>query len=102
MADEHILDWDVVSNEGINWVKKYTLNENEREKLLIAYRGNGLKLERVILDLHSGRIFGQYGVFIMDAAAIALLWLSLSGMWVWNSRRRKMHKKKHYQKHHRN
>jgi uncharacterized iron-regulated membrane protein len=37
----------------------------------------------------------------MDAAAIALLWLSFSGLWVWNSRRRKMRRKKHYRKHHR-
>ncbi len=101
MADEHILDWDVITNEGIEWTEKYTLNEDEREKLLVAYRGNGLKLERVILDLHSGRIFGQYGIYLMDAAAIVLLWLSLSGFWVWSSRRRKMRKKKHYQKHHR-
>lgn len=102
MADEHILDWDVVINEGIEWTEKYSLNDDEREQLLIAYRGNGLKLERVILDLHSGRIFGSYGIYLMDAAAIALLWLSLSGLWVWSSRRNKMRKKKHYQKHHRN
>jgi len=102
MADEHILDWDVIINEDIKWTEPYTLSEEKLEKLLIAYRGNGLKLERVILDLHSGRIFGSYGVYLMDAAAIALLWLSLSGLWVWSSRRRKMRKKKHYQKHHRN
>ncbi|GMR01100.1 MAG: hypothetical protein BMS9Abin19_0454 [Gammaproteobacteria bacterium] len=102
MADEHILDWDVIINEGIEWSEKYSLNDDEREQLLVAYRGNGLKLERVILDLHSGRIFGSYGIYLMDAAAIALLWLSLSGLWVWSSRRNKMRKKKHYQKHHRN
>jgi hypothetical protein len=101
MADEHILDWDVIINDGVEWVERYTLSKKEKENLLIAYRGNGLKLERVILDLHSGRIFGQYGIYIMDAAAIALLWLSLSGVWVWSSRRRKMRQKKHYQKHHR-
>lgn len=100
MADEHILDWDVIINEGIEWIEPYTLTETEYEDLLTTYRGNGLKLERVILDLHSGRIFGRYGVYVMDAAAIALLWLSLSGLWVWNSRRRKMRRKKHYQKHH--
>ncbi|MBE9561199.1 MAG: PepSY domain-containing protein [Proteobacteria bacterium] len=102
MADEHILDWDVIINEDIQWTQQYTLSDDEIEKLLVAYRGNGLKLERVILDLHSGRIFGSYGVYLMDAAAIALLWLSLSGLWVWSSRRRKMRKKKHYRKHHRN
>ena len=102
MADEHILDWDVITDEDIKWTTAYTLTDDERETLLVAYRGNGLKLERVILDLHSGRIFGSYGVYLMDAAAIALLWLSMSGLWVWSSRRRKMRKKKHYQKHHRN
>ena len=102
MADEHILDWDVIINEDIKWAEQSKLNENEYQQLLTAYRGNGLKLERIILDLHSGRIFGAYGIYLMDAAAIALLWLALSGLWVWNSRRRKMHKKKHYQKHHRN
>lgn len=102
IADEHILDWDIMVNEDVKWVDTYTLTSDEKDKLLIAYRGNGLKLERVILDLHSGRIFGSYGIYVMDAAAVALLWLSGSGFWVWNSRRRKMRKKKHYQKHHRN
>jgi hypothetical protein len=101
IADEHILDWDVISNEGIAWTSPYTLTEQERDRLLVSYRGNGLKLERVILDLHSGRLFGRYGSYIMDAAAIALLWLSLSGLWVWSSRRSKMKRKRHYQKHHR-
>ena len=101
IADEHILDWDIISNDGIEWIEAYSLDEDEYEKLLVALRGNGLKLERVILDLHSGRIFGDYGVYLMDAAAIALLWLSFSGLWVWNSRRRKMRRKKHYRKHHR-
>lgn len=101
MADEHILDWDVIINEGIEWVEPYQLSDQEYDKLLSAYIGNGLKLERVILDLHSGRIFGEYGIYLMDAAAIALLWLSFSGLWVWMSRKRKMRRKKHYRKHHR-
>lgn len=101
MADEHILDWDVISDEGIAWTQAHELTSQERESLLISYRGNGLALERIILDLHSGRIFGEYGVYLMDAAALALLWLAFSGLWVWNSRRRNMQKKRHYQKHHR-
>jgi hypothetical protein len=101
VADEHILDWDVVTAENITWAKKITLGETKMKVLLESFRGRGLTQERVVLDLHSGRIFGQYGVYVMDAAAIALLWLSGSGLWVWWSRRRKQRNKRHFQKHHR-
>ena len=101
MADEHILDWDVIINQDIAWADKTTLDNSTMTVLLESFRGRGLPLERVILDLHSGRIFGQYGTYIMDAAAIALLWLSCSGLWVWWRRRVKLKKKRHYQKHHR-
>jgi uncharacterized iron-regulated membrane protein len=37
----------------------------------------------------------------MDAAAVALLWLSCSGLWVWWRRKLKQKSKHHYQKHHR-
>ena len=101
MADEHILDWDVVINEGIEWARETRLSETQRDVLLESFRGRGLTMERVILDLHSGRIFGQYGIYLMDAAAVVLLWLSGSGLWVWWRRRIKQRKKRHYQKHHR-
>ncbi len=101
MADEQILDWHAISNEGIKWSTKIHLNKQQTDKLKKAFRGNGLTLERVILDLHSGRIFGRYGVYLMDIAAIALLWLSLSGLWIWWRRSAKQKQKHHYQKHHR-
>jgi uncharacterized iron-regulated membrane protein len=69
--------------------------------LLESFRGRGLTLERLILDLHSGRIFGAYGIYVMDAAAIVLLWLSGSGLWVWWRRQLQQKRKRHYQKHHR-
>jgi hypothetical protein len=101
MADEHILDWDVIVDEGVIWSQPSAPDEQRMEMLRRAFRGNGLSMERVLLDLHSGRIFGTYGPFLMDAAAIALLWLSGSGLWVWWSRRNKIKRKRHYQKHHR-
>lgn len=101
IADEHIIDWDVISENDIVWSTPVNVPMGQREALLRAFRGNGLSLERVILDLHSGRIFGHYGIYLMDAAAVALLWLSLSGLWVWWSRRQKQKSKRHYRKHHR-
>lgn len=48
----------------------------------------GLDWQKVIQDLHSGRIFGKLGVYVYDVAAVVLLFLSLSGFWLWYSRRR--------------
>ena len=58
-------------------------------RLLRAYRGNGLPLERVLLDIHSGRILGAWGAYVMDGAALLLLALAACGVWVWASRRRR-------------
>ena len=80
---------------------KTQLNAIQIQKLKTAYRGPGLRMERVILDLHSGRIFNDsWGIYIMDLSAVAMMLLGISGMWVWWSRKLKLRKKKHYQKHH--
>jgi uncharacterized iron-regulated membrane protein len=52
------------------------------------YRSEVLPLERLLLDLHSGRFFGSAGPWIMDAAAVLLVLLALSGTWIWLRRKR--------------
>lgn len=52
-------------------------NMNAEEEL----RGRGISLEKFILDLHTGNIFGVSGKFISDLAAIALIFLALSGLY---------------------
>ena len=44
--------------------------------------------QKVILDIHSGRFFGSLGIYIVDAAAIILMLLALSGFWIWFSRQK--------------
>lgn len=48
---------------------------------------HSISWQKVILDLHSGRFFGDFGVYVVDLAAFILLLLSLSGFWIWYSRR---------------
>ena len=96
-----MMDWDVIINEDIEWSQNITLDNAQKENLRQAFRGKGLNMERVVLDLHSGRFFGSYGIYVMDAAALALLWLSFSGIWVWWSRTQKQKQKHHCKKHHR-
>ncbi|WP_319380438.1 PepSY-associated TM helix domain-containing protein [Thiomicrorhabdus sp.] len=50
-----------------------------RAKIEDEYFKQGLDWERVLLDLHSGRIFGSAGVFVIDFFAVLMVVLSLSG-----------------------
>lgn len=50
------------------------------------FRGGAISLERLLLDLHSGRLFGLSGVIWMDLVALALIWVAGSGVWVWLTR----------------
>lgn len=47
-----------------------------------------LTVERLLLDLHSGRLFGRVGVGVIDAAALLLMVLAISGVWVFLVRHR--------------
>lgn len=55
--------------------------------LLQHNRGTALSWERVLLDLHSGRLFGVLGRYVMDVAGLLLMVLALSGIVVWWQRR---------------
>lgn len=49
-----------------------------------------LDWERFLLDLHSGRLFGRGGVWLMDAMALLFITLAVSGL-VMAARRRRHH-----------
>ncbi len=66
-----------------NWVKPTKASEKAIAKVILAYRSQFLTLERIVLDAHSGRILGLFGVLFMDAVAVLLILLSLSGIYIW-------------------
>lgn len=51
-------------------------------------RSREISRERVLRDLHSGSFFGTAGKWVIDIAALALLLLSISGIWIWVRARR--------------
>ena len=65
------------------WSETSSLKEASRQAIYALSRGQGLSWERVMLDLHSGRLFGTAGVWLVDIAAILLLFLALSGFVLW-------------------
>lgn len=95
-ADAGLIKWSGVPAAKVRWALPVTLDGAARQSLDNAWRGNGLPLERIMLDLHSGRILGQWGIYLMDAAAILFLLLSISGVWLWARRRAsaRAHKRK--------
>jgi uncharacterized iron-regulated membrane protein len=50
-----------------------------------------LTWERLLLDLHSGRVLGPVGVLIVDAIGVVLAMLAMSGLAMWLLHRRRRH-----------
>lgn len=86
-TDDSFLEWQETENLEADWSFSTKPSPELRSALQQAWRGTGLTLERVLLDLHSGRILGSRGVYLVDAAAILFLLLAISGVWLWGKRR---------------
>jgi hypothetical protein len=53
------------------------------QSILLDWRGHGVSLWRVILDTHSGAIFGSIGSAVADISAICILLLVISSFYNW-------------------
>jgi len=42
-----------------------------------------ISLQRIFLDIHSGRIFGRYAFLLVDLVSLVLLILGVSGFWLY-------------------
>ncbi|MBV1915747.1 MAG: PepSY domain-containing protein [Pseudomonadales bacterium] len=82
-----VAQWSAYESEQVqNWPPLIPLPNELKQKLLSNYSGSDISWERVLLDLHSGRLFGQIGRWVMDFVAIAMLVLAISGLWLWRVR----------------
>jgi len=86
-VDLDSLAWREQPGVAVQWSRPATTPAALQEALLRDYRGNGLPLERVLLDIHSGRILGEMGVYLMDTVALVFLLLASTGIWMWVRRR---------------
>lgn len=76
------LTWTPVDPGAVQWSRREPLPERERERL-IAYSRPSVSLEHVLVDAHSGRLFGSAGAWLVNAVGLAATWLGLSGAWIW-------------------
>jgi len=89
-SDSNFLRWERADNPAasIRWAQPGPLDTQLKSSLQQHFRGEVLPLERLLLDLHSGRFFGSLGPWVVDAAALLITLLALSGTWIWLRRRR--------------
>lgn len=65
----------------VQWAREEKLTAERRAELIPLLR-SGVTLERVLLDLHSGRFFGAWGPYVVDTIGLAMIALALSGVWL--------------------
>jgi hypothetical protein len=80
ISDDGLLTWKATDTEKIQWSQLVQLPTAIENNIKQKYRSHILSLERIFLDLHSGRIFGNIGVIMVDLCGVLLILLVLSGV----------------------
>jgi len=90
VADEEFLSWQPIEYTSTipAWSVPGSAPVALHQSITQQYRGDGLSLERLLLDLHSGRIFGSIGILVYDLLALAVGFLAISGLVLWLRGRR--------------
>ena len=89
-ADADLLNWQRVKDTITSpaWSHAEPAPEALSQAVTQQYRGGGPSLEQLLLDLHSGRIFGPIGVLVYDLLALTIGFLAISGLVLWLRGRR--------------
>ena len=81
-------DWQELRATAIDWSAPAPLPEASLKRVMSLYRGSGLTLERVLMDLHSGRLLGRWKVIIVDIVSLLLILSAVSGVSMWYKKRK--------------
>jgi len=82
-ADLNTLQWLPSNVTPLQWPTPQAVPQQLSQA--VNTEAPAMDLEQLLLDLHSGRLFGSVGVFVMDMAAILLIVLSITGFIAWYS-----------------
>lgn len=70
----------------IAWAEPSALPPPLERAIARTYRGPGVSIERLLLDLHNGSLFARAGPWLLDAAGVLLIALSITGLVIWFKR----------------
>lgn len=83
-GDNELTDWQPATADGqVLWSRSEQPTEQQRRAILRQELNMQISLERLLLDVHSGRFFGSWGPWVMDIAALLMLFLAVSGPFLW-------------------
>jgi len=81
--------WTPVAPGEVDWSAAASLSPQQREALL-PYSRPSVSLEHILVDAHSGRLFGNYGAWLINCVGLAAMLLAISGIWMmWRTSRRR-------------
>ncbi len=89
-AGEDLLEWRLHDQTRVNWSGEGETPQVPARLQAAVFshaRNHLITWERLLTDLHSGRLFGKVGVVIADLAALLLVFLSATGVVLWLGRR---------------
>ncbi|WP_299804268.1 PepSY-associated TM helix domain-containing protein [uncultured Shewanella sp.] len=93
LADSDLIEWTATQPyAAIDWIKP--VESTKTAEFAQQIRASHLSWERVLLDLHSGRVFGSLGPWLMDLVALSLLIMAFTGCYIWLQQKPAKRKKK--------
>ncbi len=84
------LDWrELPLGTPVSWSSPERLQPQMQNQVLPFARPT-MALEQVLIDAHSGRLFGGAGPLVINTVGIAAIFLGISGIWIyWSTARRR-------------
>ncbi len=64
-------------------LKLDSISENQKQIIESKSLSKTITYERIVVDLHSGRLFGSFGVTLVDLVTIGIILLSFTGAYTW-------------------
>lgn len=82
VSDDQLLAWQAsAAPADIRWAWPQTIAD--RQPWINLARSTHLSWERLLLDLHSGRLLGAWAIWLWDLVALIFVLLSASGIWIY-------------------
>ena len=75
--------WQPLEGPHPKWVGPVNTPENINTSIQEHARSHEIHFERVLLDLHSGRLLGKWGQNLMSISAVLMIILAVTGIIVW-------------------